>query len=116
MTFTHGTLENEILNAVWILEENKSNIDNISVSEVLNIINEKGCVRAYTTVKTVMDRLVEKQLLKRQKTGKKYCYDSMVSREKMAEKAINKLVKQYFNNDKNLLFKTLEKQCLSMKV
>ena len=29
MTFTHGTLENEILNAVWAMEEKGINIKNI---------------------------------------------------------------------------------------
>ena len=53
MSFTHGTLENEILNAVWFMEENGSSIKDISVSEVLEEINRNGNIRAYTTVKTV---------------------------------------------------------------
>ncbi len=116
MTFTHGTLENEILNAVWAMEEKGINIKNISVSEVLAEINNNGNIRAYTTVKTVMDRLVDKNLLKRQKSGKKFCYKSVESREKMAENAINKLAGQYFNNDIRSLMKALEKQCTSLKV
>jgi len=116
MTFTHGTLENEILNVIWTMEENGTNIKNISVSEVLSAINDNGNIRAYTTVKTVMDRLVEKNLLKRQKSGKKFCYKSVESREKMAETAINKLAGQFFNNDVRSLMRALEKQCTSMKV
>ena len=116
MTFTHGTLENEILNAVWAMEEKGINIKNISVSEVLAEINNNGNIRAYTTAKTVMDRLVDKNLLKRQKSGKKFCYKSVESREKMAENAINKLAGQYFNNDIRSLMKALEKQCTSLKV
>ena len=109
MTFTHGTLENEILNAVWTMEENGINTKNISVNEVLQEINKNGNERAYTTVKTVMDRLVDKNLLKRQKSGKKFCYKSMESREEMAATAINKLAGQYFNNDMRSLMKALEK-------
>ena len=116
MTYTHGTLENEILNAVWTMEENKTIKNNISVSDVLAEINNNGNVRAYTTVKTVMDRLVEKNLLKREKYGKKFCYKSVESREKMAASAINKLAGQYFNNDIRSLMRALEKQCLSLKV
>ena len=116
MEYTHGTLENEILNAVWGMEETGVNAKDISVSEVLERLNSNGSVRAYTTVKTVMDRLVEKQLLKRQKFGKKFCYKSVESREKMAESAINKLANQYFNNDVRSLMKAIEKQCLSAKV
>ena len=116
MTFTHGTLENEILNAVWSMEENGINTKNISVSEVLSEINNTGNIRAYTTVKTVMDRLVDKNLLKRQKTGKKFCYKSVESRETMAQSAINKLAGQYFNNDIRSLIRALEKQCAAVTV
>ncbi len=115
MTYKHGSLENEILNAVWNMEENSAAVKDISVSEVLEEINNNGNVRAYTTVKTVMDRLVDKNLLKRQKIGKKFCYKSVESREEMAKSAINKLARQYFNNDISSLMRALEKQC-SVKV
>ena len=113
MAYTHGTLENEILNAIWGMEEAGISAKDISVSEVLERLNSNGSIRAYTTVKTVMDRLTDKKLLKRQKFGKKFCYKSVESREKMAETAINKLALQYFNNDVRSLMKALEKQCLS---
>ena len=116
MAFTHGTLENEILNAVWAMEENGMSSKDISVSEVLSQINNNGNIRAYTTVKTVMDRLVDKNLLKRQKSGKKFCYKSVESREKMAESAINKLAGQFFNNDVRSLMRAIEKQCTLKKV
>ena len=116
MAYTHGTLENEILNAVWTMEEKEINIKNISVSEVLSFINNNGNIRAYTTVKTVMDRLVDKKLLKRQKSGKKFCYKSVESRENMAASAINNLAGQFFNNDIHSLMKALEKQCRNVKV
>lgn len=114
MAYTHGTLENEILNAVWKMEENS--VKNISVNEVLTEINNTGNVRAYTTVKTVMDRLVEKNLLERNKSGKKFCYKSVESREEMARTAINKLAGQFFNNDIRSLMKVLEKQCTTLTV
>ncbi len=116
MAYSHGTLESEILNAVWTLEENGMNTKDISVNEVLNQINNNGSIRAYTTIKTVMDRLVDKNLLQREKFGKKFCYKSLKSREKMAESAINKLALQYFNNDMRLFLRALEKQCLSLKI
>ncbi len=115
MVYSHGTLENEILNAVWSLEESGLDTENISVNEVLNRINSDGCIRAYTTVKTVMDRLVDKTLLQREKLGKKFCYRSVKSREAMAESAINKIALQYFNNDMRSFMKALEKRCLSLK-
>lgn len=111
MNYSHGSLENEILSAVWSMEENDEN--NISVNEVLESINRNGNIRAYTTAKTVMDRLVEKKLLERYKTGKKFYYKSVHSREDMAQTAIKKLAGQYFNNDIRSLMKALEKECLS---
>ncbi|MBQ4123300.1 BlaI/MecI/CopY family transcriptional regulator [bacterium] len=111
MAYTHGTLENEIMNAVWTMEENGINAKDISVSEVLEEINNNGNVRAYTTIKTVMDRLVDKNLLKRQKFGKKFCYKSVESRAEMAATAINRLAGQFFNNDMTSLMRALEKQC-----
>ena len=115
MTYTHGTLENEILNAVWTMEESGIGVKDISVSEVLSQINGNGNIRAYTTVKTVMDRLVDKNLLKRQKSGKKFCYKSVETREKMAASAINRIAGQFFNNDMRSFMRALEKQCTNLK-
>ena len=111
--YSHGALENEIMNAIWTLEEDLGLKDKISVNEVLEFLNDSSSMqRAYTTIKTVMDRLVGKDMLVRYKNGKKFCYKATESRSKMANTAINKLLKQYFNNDANLLLKTIEKQCI----
>lgn len=114
MAASHGTLENEIMNAVWSVEEGTDGFSatEISVSDILNFINKTGAKKAYTTVKTVMDRLVEKQLLIRTKSGKKFCYNSTTSRRESANAAIKRLANQYFNNDVKLLMKALEKECL----
>lgn len=111
MASSHGTLENEIMNAVWSLEE-KTDFCEISVNDVLMFINDNGSSKAYTTVKTVMDRLVEKKYLERFKFGKKFVYKSTSSRVERAENAIKVLAGQYFNNDIHSLMKVLEKQCL----
>lgn len=116
MNYTHGSLENEILKTIWMLEEIESS--NVSVTEVQEIINRNSSVsRAYTTVKTVMDRLVEKNMLVRYKQGKKFFYQSVSSRDEMAQEAIKKLASQYFNNDMDSLAKainnmtSLQKEC-----
>ncbi|MDD3238300.1 MAG: BlaI/MecI/CopY family transcriptional regulator [Candidatus Gastranaerophilales bacterium] len=114
MNYTHGSLENEILSAVWTMEESTETANTISVSEVLEDINKSGNVRAYTTVKTVMDRLVEKDMLARYKRGKKFYYKSTSSRDDMAKSAIKRLAGQYFNNDIRSLMKALEKECSSL--
>lgn len=110
----HGSLENEIMNAVWSLEEQRNDFDelNISVADVVNFLNSDGTKKAYTTVKTVMDRLVDKKYLEREKSGKKFFYSSTSSRVNSAKSAIQKLASQYFKNDIHSLMKVLEKECL----
>ena len=106
MNYTHGSLENEILKTIWMLEEIESS--DVSVTEVQEIINGNSSVsRAYTTVKTVMDRLVEKNMLVRYKQGKKFFYKTVSSRDEMAQEAIKKLANQYFNNDMDSLARAI---------
>lgn len=108
----HGSLENEIMNAIWSLEEQHFDNVNISVADVVNFLSSDGSKKAYTTVKTVMDRLVDKKNLERFKSGKKFFYSSTNSRVNSAKTAIKKLASQYFNNDIQSLMKVLEKECL----
>ena len=109
----HGSLESEILNAIWHLEETANGDElYISVNRIFQILNENNSSRAYTTIKTVMDRLVEKGLLERTKTGKKFCYTSVSTRNEMAKEAIQKLARQYFRNDMKLMMKAIEKESL----
>ena len=114
MATTHGSLENEIMNAVWSLEESAEDCDSlsISVSDVSDFINSFGTPKAYTTVKTVMDRLVDNDYLEREKKKKKFFYSSTCSRSERASSAIRTLAGQYFNNDIKSLMKALEKECL----
>ena len=102
MNYSHGSLENEIMKTIWMIEEIEG-ID-VSVNEVQESINRLSeAKRAYTTVKTVMDRLVEKNMLVRYKQGKKFFYKTVSSRDEMAQQAIKKLASQYVNNDMNAL-------------
>lgn len=111
--YSHGALENEIMNAIWTLEENPRFGGEISVNEVLEFLNNTTKTqRAYTTIKTVMDRLSGKDMLVRYKNGKKFCYKATETRSNMANSAINKILKQYFNNDASLMIKTIEKECI----
>lgn|SRR5574344_273887 len=118
MNYTHGSLENEILKTIWMLEEIEEN--DVSVNEVQDVINRNAdSARAYTTVKTVMDRLVEKNMLVRYKQGKKFFYKTVSTRNEMAEQAIKKLANQYFNNDMSSLataVKSLQKECKTLEL
>ena len=106
MNSRQGKLENRVLNALWRLEENGQ--ENIDVTNVQNIINSKNKQWAYTTVKTVLDRLVEKNVITRFKIGKKYSYKSDSSRDELGEAAIKKLAKQYFNGDMEELYSAVK--------
>lgn len=97
MELKQGDLENIILNALWLMEEDDK--DKIDVRDVQNKIRTDHQSWAYTTVKTVLDRLVDKELVLRVKEGKKYLYRSVIDREHAGEEAIRKLVRQYFRND-----------------
>lgn len=97
MNLKQGHLENIVLNALWSMEENdKLHID---VSDVQSTINSETQKWAYTTIKTVLDRLVEKEEVVRIKIGKKYYYRTKISREVAGENAVKILIKQYFNGD-----------------
>ena len=97
MELKQGDLENIILNALWLMEEDDK--DKIDVRDVQNKIRSDRQSWAYTTVKTVLDRLVDKELVLRVKEGKKYLYRSVIDREHAGEEAIRKLVRQYFRCD-----------------
>ena len=114
MNYTHGSLENEILKTIWMLEEIDES--DVSVNDVQEVINRNSSgKRAYTTVKTVMDRLVEKNMLVRYKQNKKFYYKTVSSRDEMAQQAIKKLASQYFNNDMNSLADTIRSMSASVK-
>jgi len=103
-----GCLEIIIANALWSLEEN-GNHEIIDVSNVQQLINSGEQKWAYTTVKTVLDRLVEKKIAKRIKLGKKYSYKSEKSRITSGEDAIKRIAKEYFNNNIEELLNAAQK-------
>lgn len=115
MSTTHGSLEKTILNAIWYIEENNL-VKDITVSSVFNLVQRSDTPRAYTTIKTVMDRLVDKGILVRKKLGKKFSYVSVHSRIDSANKAILKLANIYFNDDLGRLSEAVNKVCSSSKI
>ena len=99
MDFKPGGLENLILNVIWDNTDSYNGLMSVNqVWEKLNLLNTNK-KWAYTTVKTVLDRLVEKGLLDRVKSGKKFNYCTIMPRNEMAEKALKKVALEYFSND-----------------
>jgi predicted transcriptional regulator len=107
MELKQGDLENIILNALWLMEEEDR--EKIDVRDVQERIKNENQSWAYTTVKTVLDRLVDKELVLRMKEGKKYLYRSVISRDHAGEDAIRKVVKQYFRNNYSDLISCAER-------
>jgi len=92
-----GSLEIEILNSVWELT-NDENSD-ISIQNIVDYLSEKGIERAYTTIKTVMDRLVTKSVLVRYKSGKKFFYNAATDKDEMATIAVNEVINNFFDGN-----------------
>lgn len=106
MDLKQGDLENIILNALWDLEEEGQ--ERVFVSDIQEKIKSPAKKWAYTTVKTVLDRLVDKDMAERKKDGKKYLYHSVVQRRAAGETALKKVLRQYFKNSPEALLACLQ--------
>lgn len=98
-----GDLENRILNALWDLETQDQG--QVFVSNVQERIQQENRRWAYTTVKTVLDRLVDKGQASRHKAGKKFFYKTQLSRHHAATEALQKLIIQYYQGDVDALIR-----------
>lgn len=108
-----GSLEIEILNSVWKLQAIDEDM-NISVKDVVDDMSENGLERAYTTVKTVMDRLSSKELLVRYRAGKKFFYKTIMDKNEMAIAAIKEISSQFFEGDDRKMLQFIESECLDL--
>lgn len=76
-------LEQEVMDVVWELES-------CTVRDVLERINQKKKL-AYTTIMTIMGRLVEKQVLARKQDGLSYLYYPKVSKDNFVAKSVHNI-------------------------
>ncbi len=83
-----GELESEIMEIIWAFKKP------ISVKNVTEMLQKERKI-AYTTVMTVMGRLVEKGLLKRAEVGKAYLYHSAYSKDKFLTKISRQIIKNF---------------------
>ena len=91
-----GKLEIDILNSYWNLTKENEDRD-VSIQDIVDDLSANGVERAYTTIKTVMDRLTVKSILVRYKSGKKFFYKATMSKEEMASEAVKTIAEQFFN-------------------
>jgi predicted transcriptional regulator len=82
-------LELACLKALWSLQEGKVR----AVQEVV----ARSRPLAYTTIMTVLDRLVRKGKLNRRKVGRAFVYAPEASRDSMRRAALRELVDGYFD-------------------
>ena len=68
----------------------------LSVKDVWHAVYPNG-EKAYTTVQTYMDRMVDKQLLKKQKIGLVNFYHPIVDKKTLMKKATDTLISRVFN-------------------
>lgn len=82
-----GPLEQKVMNCIW------SQDAPCTTRSVVALLRRDRHL-AYNTVQTIMTRLVEKNLLKRELKGKTYLYQPRVKQKKV----LSSLVKQLLNN------------------
>ena len=79
-----GELESEIMEIIW----HQKGV--ISVKDVTEILGKRRKI-AYTTVMTIMIRLVNKGILVRHFNGPSYLYNPMVTRQQFVAKAVHNI-------------------------
>jgi predicted transcriptional regulator len=92
-------LELQCLKALWILGE-------ANVKDVQTAIAHNRTL-AYTTVMTVLDRLVRRGGVERRKVGRLFLYRPTVSREALLRVALNEFVDTYFDGSEQALLQYL---------
>ncbi|HJO05700.1 MAG TPA: BlaI/MecI/CopY family transcriptional regulator [Acidobacteriota bacterium] len=79
-----GELEAAVMRVVWERGQ-------VTVAETLRALQPERPL-AYTTVMTVMSRLAEKRLLRRQKEGRSYVYQPALAQDEVAGSLLSSLV------------------------
>lgn len=110
-----GSLEIEILNSFWNLTAIDEDRD-ISIQDVVDALSSNGTKRAYTTIKTVMDRLVTKSILVRYKVGKKFFYKATMDRREMALDMLKEFTSDFFYGNYADMMRFVEKEMVELLV
>lgn len=95
-------LELLCLNALWSIQEG-------NVKDVQQLVARKRSL-AYTTIMTVLDRLVRKGLLARRKVGRAFVYFPQTGRDAMRRTALRELLDGFFDGSEQELTRFLAGQ------
>ena len=93
-------LELLCLRALWSIGEG-------NVKDVLQIVTRTRLL-AYTTVMTVLDRLVRKGKVSRRKVGRAFVYTPEASRDQMRRAALRELLDAFFDGSERELIAFLQ--------
>src|SRR5881394_2855870 len=92
-------LELLCLKALWTLQEG-------NVKDVQKIVNETRPL-AYTTIMTVLERLLRKGKLTRRKVGRAFMYTPTAGRDEMRKTAVKELLESFFDGSEDELMRFL---------
>lgn len=90
-------LELLCLKALWSLREG-------NVKDVQKIVNEVRPL-AYTTIMTVLERLLKKGKLTRRKAGRAFLYSPTADRDEMRKVAVRELLESFFDGSEEELMR-----------
>ncbi len=94
-------LELACLRALWSLEEG-------NVRSVQEVVAQSRPL-AYTTIMTVLDRLVRKGKLSRRKVGRSFVYSPAETRDTLRRAAVRELLEGYFDGSEAELIAFLQR-------
>ncbi|MFI5125984.1 MAG: BlaI/MecI/CopY family transcriptional regulator [Candidatus Acidiferrales bacterium] len=88
-------LELDCMTALWLLGEG-------TVREIRETLAPRR-PRAYTTIMTIMDRLTQKRIVERQRTGRAWKYRANLSKEDARAHAVAQVVENFFGGSMEAL-------------
>lgn len=80
-----GSLESDIMDLVWQHEE-------ATARDIFEALRDQGQRLSYGAVKTVLDRLVQKDVLHRHMENNQYLYRAPLSREEFTNSAVREII------------------------
>ncbi|HMQ50534.1 MAG TPA: BlaI/MecI/CopY family transcriptional regulator [Anaerolineae bacterium] len=89
LTQIFGELEAKLMEAVWTLDQ----------PTVQDVIDHLGGQHNYKTTMTVLNRLVDKGILRRRKAGRAFTYAGATSREELLATVFDKMVRGMFGSE-----------------
>jgi predicted transcriptional regulator len=89
LTHIFGELEAKLMEAVWALQQ----------PSVKDVIDYLGGDLNYKTIMTVLNRLVEKNILQRHKAGRFFVYTPTLPREELLANVFDQMVRGMFGDE-----------------